>query len=357
MKPSGRIGPSASLKIDARDRKILAMLAEDGRMQASDIAKKVQLSRDAVAYRIRRLQNEGIILGFAPVVDLQRFGYSTYHVFFLLDEKARRQHQAFLDYLITHANTVAVRGYTDTWDAEWSVVARSLEEFDSLLTELVTKFPDVILEKEKLAVVKRYVSLRLPYCYYPAGIETRPAKQQPKGAELDATDLRLLDLLAKDARQSTYELGRQLKLSPDAVSYRMKRLADSAYVTGYTTLFNLSKLGHSWYTYAINFDAFDAKDDAKLAEFVRKHPHIIRAVKLFGSWDVMITIVTESPENYHDTVKEIKNAFSDIVYSYQTWLAHKEYFYTMVPKVIVCTKAVSVNGRDARMVTLTWTES
>jgi len=332
----GRIAEKSQLvKVDAKDRKILALLAEEGRMPASEIAKKTLLSRDAVSYRIDRLQKKGIILTFVPILDLTKFGYYTYHVFMLLDEKTKEKHQALIDFLVKHPNTKALMAYTDTWDVEWTVVAKDIQEFDQIFTDVLSTFPDVILEKEKLAVVKRYTAHHLPICYYQeTGIQPASTSKPAKEAKIDDIDVKLLQLLSENARQSSYELGKKLQLSPDSVVYRIRKLVNAQIIKVFSTLLNLSNLNHSWYTYAINFKKFDAKDEAKFNEFVSRHPHIIRAVKLFGEWDVLLSIATESTQNYHATVKEIKNTFSDIIYGYQTWLAHEELVFTPLPAVI-----------------------
>lgn len=333
-----RLSPSPSAaKVDAKDRRILALLSQDGRMPAADMAKKVLLSRDAVAYRIRRLQDQGAFLSVVPMIDLERIGFHSYRVFMLLDERARAKHAALVSALRAHPNTKSVMLYTDTWDLEWNMVASSNFEFDRLMTDLLTRFPDVIVEKEQLAVVKRYLSIQVPRFYWG---ENPPAHERRKDApwavaRLDKKDVSLLRLLCVDSRKSSYEMGKALGMSPDAVIYRLKRLIESGVIRGFTPLLDYSRLGLSWYTYAVNFRKFDAKDESKFKEFVRLHPHIIYAAKMFGAWDVTMMIVSDSPQGYHESVKALKNEFADIIYNYQTWLAHEELFFTPLPGAII----------------------
>jgi DNA-binding Lrp family transcriptional regulator len=226
--------------------------------------------------------------------------------------------------------------YTDTWDVSWTLVSSDLNEFDTLLTHVLTTFTEVVVEWEKMAVVRKYEASSLPRSLR---IGAQPPRRPPRKCEgpveLEGKEYALLAALASDCRQSTYELGRKLGSSPDAIAYRLKGLGAKCVISSFTSVFNLSRLGLAWYTYAIRFHAFTERDEAKLAEFVRQNPHIVRAVKVFGSWDVLLDIVADSPADYHATVKEIKNAFADIIYSYQTWLAHEELFVTGVPAVIV----------------------
>lgn len=56
-------------QIDDTDTRILEILEADGRTPAAHIAKKVGLSRPAVAERISKLEESGVILGVVAVVD------------------------------------------------------------------------------------------------------------------------------------------------------------------------------------------------------------------------------------------------------------------------------------------------
>ena len=53
------------IKLDLKDRKILALLDENSRYTNSQIAKKVQLSKPAVEYRIQRLIKQVFTLKYS----------------------------------------------------------------------------------------------------------------------------------------------------------------------------------------------------------------------------------------------------------------------------------------------------
>ena len=58
------------------DRAIVALLAGDGRMSYTDLGKTTGLSTSAVHQRVRRLEQRGVIRGYAAVVDPQAIGLS-----------------------------------------------------------------------------------------------------------------------------------------------------------------------------------------------------------------------------------------------------------------------------------------
>ena len=63
--------------MDATDRKILALLQEDGRRTFGDIAKRVRLSAPSVKRRVDRLRAQGALEGFTAVVDHGALGWHT----------------------------------------------------------------------------------------------------------------------------------------------------------------------------------------------------------------------------------------------------------------------------------------
>ena len=62
------------MDIDETDTQILEILSLDGRISASDIAKKLGLSTSTVTRKIKRLENEGAIRGFVCIIEDELIG-------------------------------------------------------------------------------------------------------------------------------------------------------------------------------------------------------------------------------------------------------------------------------------------
>ncbi|MDP3782459.1 MAG: Lrp/AsnC family transcriptional regulator [Sphingopyxis sp.] len=63
-----------AVDLDDFDRKILAILRQDGRITFTDLAQQVGLSKTPCQQRVRRLVNKGVITGFAAIVDPAKVG-------------------------------------------------------------------------------------------------------------------------------------------------------------------------------------------------------------------------------------------------------------------------------------------
>jgi Lrp/AsnC family leucine-responsive transcriptional regulator len=55
--------------VEDLDRKIVGLLAKDGRMSFTDLAKATGLSTSAAHQRVRRLEERGVLLGYQALVD------------------------------------------------------------------------------------------------------------------------------------------------------------------------------------------------------------------------------------------------------------------------------------------------
>jgi Lrp/AsnC family leucine-responsive transcriptional regulator len=64
-------------------------------------------------------------------------------------------------------------------------------------------------------------------------------------AALDDIDWALIAELQRDARQSVTQLGKAINLSVSATSERLRRLAESGVITGYTAIVDHERLGYT----------------------------------------------------------------------------------------------------------------
>jgi len=82
--------------LDRYDRSILDVLARDGRISITDLAREIGLSKSPTQARLRRLESEGVITGYRALLDPIRLGLD--HVAFVevkLSETREKALQAF----------------------------------------------------------------------------------------------------------------------------------------------------------------------------------------------------------------------------------------------------------------------
>ncbi len=107
-------------KVDEIDLKLINVLSRNGRASYRELAKSLGVSVATVAYRVARLQRNGLIKGFAAIVDYEKFGYDITAVIELVIREGRLlevQRE-----LAKEPNVVAV--YDVTGEVDSIIVAR-----------------------------------------------------------------------------------------------------------------------------------------------------------------------------------------------------------------------------------------
>jgi Lrp/AsnC family leucine-responsive transcriptional regulator len=60
--------------LDKKDRDIIEILQEEGRVSFAELGRRIELSAPAVHARVRRLEEQGLIRGYAALLDRERAG-------------------------------------------------------------------------------------------------------------------------------------------------------------------------------------------------------------------------------------------------------------------------------------------
>ena len=84
--------------MDQIDKKILCELDLNCRTPVTKIAKKLRINRNVADYRIKNLQNEGIISNYITAINLGKLGYKTYKIYFKIRREPNLEKE-FISYL------------------------------------------------------------------------------------------------------------------------------------------------------------------------------------------------------------------------------------------------------------------
>ncbi len=130
--------------MDAIDRRIVAALQRDGRMKITELAQAVGLSPTPCARRLERLERDGVITGYAAIVDAARLGLPvTIFVSVELDRQDRDAIGAFERAIRDCAEVMECHLLTGSRDILLRVVAADLAAFDAFLEHRLMRIPGI----------------------------------------------------------------------------------------------------------------------------------------------------------------------------------------------------------------------
>lgn len=142
--------------LDSFDRRILAALQSDGRMQNKDLAERIGLSAAPCLRRTRNLERLGVIERYSAVVTPQKVGLSlTLLASVRLKSQERESTQGFETAILAWANIVECQLTTGAFDYLLKIVARDITDYETFLTNKLTRLKQV--EKVESFVIMRTV--------------------------------------------------------------------------------------------------------------------------------------------------------------------------------------------------------
>lgn len=123
------------MTFDKVDRKILAILREDGRASQALIAKTVGLSAPAVGERIRKLEQSGVIKGYQAVLNPEALGLPIC-AFVAITPQPRNPAANLVDNLLTLPEIEELHAVAGNYSYVAKVRVASTEELDGFLDRL-----------------------------------------------------------------------------------------------------------------------------------------------------------------------------------------------------------------------------
>ena len=131
---------AASLTIDAVDRRILKALTETGETSAPALARQIGIPPSTAAYRIRRLTQEGVIVGHYLELQAPRLGQQSLLLLMCTKGFSREFRDALYRYCLAAPRVTMFAQSIGAWDFEIGVDIEEPGHITAVLDDLYDQF-------------------------------------------------------------------------------------------------------------------------------------------------------------------------------------------------------------------------
>ena len=114
------------VKIDVKDRKILYHLLNNSRQSLSSIGKKVGLSKHVVGYRMKRLEETGVIVNYMTYMRPIAFEFFMARFYYNLQFISPEVKKEIIDHFIQSNNTTLVSETEGSYDLQVNMFTNCL---------------------------------------------------------------------------------------------------------------------------------------------------------------------------------------------------------------------------------------
>ncbi len=298
------------IKLDLKDRKILSALDVNSHQTNSRIAKTVGLSKDVVNYRIKRLENSGLIRGYYTLLDFSKLGYFSIRVYLRLVDVSLEQEKKIISFLFKNKKVFFVAEIEGEFNIDFGIGIKDIYEFESFWTDFKTKFNKYI-RKEDIAIFTKAYHFHRAYI-----LEDKIDKIPPeifggsKEEKHDEKDLAILKLIAQNARMPIIEISEKLDIPPKTVNFRIKQLEKKKIIQGYRFIFDHDAFGYEYYKVDLNLK--DISRVNLLIDYAQKNPNILYVDKTIGGSDFEFDIEVKNKVEFMNLIKDLRKKFPEI---------------------------------------------
>jgi len=153
-------------------------------------------------------------------------------------------------------------------------------------------------------------------------------KTKSNNLNLKPLDKKLLAYLYNDSREPNTKLAKQLKISREQVSYRIKKFESEGIIKGYIPLINYNRLGYN----IINliFLKFNKQSYAeKFKNHIKQNKNRITTVEVLSKYDLGILLVFKNEQERNEYISEMLGSYSNEIRDYLIIEPYYSEFYPL----------------------------
>lgn len=150
------------LDFDEKDKQIARILHSNARAKLTEISAKTGIPVDTVKYRIKKMEQNGIIKRYRLVLDTSKLGYHRYEIFIRCINLTDPIISKFKEYAKQNPNIEYFSRCVGSWDIEFTVHFKTDTELRNFVLDVKKQFGDYIKNFESINLFETYNFIYFP---------------------------------------------------------------------------------------------------------------------------------------------------------------------------------------------------
>jgi Lrp/AsnC family transcriptional regulator, leucine-responsive regulatory protein len=309
-------------KLDSYDRRILFELDKNARATAVQIGKQIRKSKQFVDYRIKKMEEAGMLKGYVSVIDYSRLGYYSVRIYFKFRNISPDQQKQIESELIKDREVWWLVTLEGVWDIGYAMVIKNLLDFYDYWDKTMKKYRKFVSKRS--VVIYTHIK-QFPKSYLIGKPNTDKGTLVGASKEVNECsdfDINLLKILSDNGRMSLLDISTKLKTSPQVVKNHMQKLEGLGIIQGYRALIDVSSFGYRYYKAYINLIHTDRIQE--LENFCLRHQNILNVNRNIGGRDFEIELQAKSFEEFEKIMGELREDFIGVIDDFEFVVAREE---------------------------------
>ncbi len=311
------------IKIDRKDRILLYELMRNCRQSYRQLAKKTGISKQMVHYRISRLAKLKILKDTILRLDVGRLGYQNYFVYFQWED--RELENDMVSDILKHPSLRYAAEGSGKIGFIVTFLANDPMEFQRIWDGLTSKYGDAIRSQSTLVITEYHSFSRSALIGERTDNYTASLLSGKERIKTDDTDLRILNVLLRNARLPWTTIAEESGLSVETVKSRIKRMERDGLIQGYGWLYDNEALGLKWYECPLSLTNMGQDTWKLLFGYCKSNPNIAYFVRTIGKYEAVILFEVKDDNEFDKELQKLHRKFSRHIHDFEIIKIVKEY--------------------------------
>ena len=324
------------VNLNLKDRKILYQLDLNCRQSNAQIGKKVGLSKQVVDYRIKRMEEEGIITGYWTAIDSFKLGYYCFRIYINFFDVTPQKRKEIIDYFASQKNIWGLIGFQGpieldviTWVDDifafniwWD---QTLKQYGNYFSQSIVSILTQVISCKLTLLLDKVREENSDNLFFITSCQGQPVK-------IDQLDYRILDELVLDARIPLTLLAEKIGTSSQTVKYRIKNLQKNNLIKAFRVSIDFKKMGYQFQ----HIDIY-LKDHSKkqaILEYLKTNPHSYDIMSMNIGWDdISLQALVKDTNDLIAIVQAIETRVPNAIRKTNFWVSTQEYKNRWLPEM------------------------
>jgi len=322
------------IKIDIKDRKILDEIDRNAKINTSQLAKKVGVSRQVAEYRINKLISQKTIYAFYTLIDISKLGYSSFRVHLKLKNVSEDVYTVFAKELFTEHPTFWVAFISGSFDLIIDIFAKNSNEFEKIFSKILKKNKEIIQSYDTLIILEMDL---YDYNYFLEDKKERKKIIMHKNIEelkIDKIDKKILQYIKHNSRVPYEIIGKKVNLTRNAVKNRILKLKEKKIIVKYKPLINFDHFNKQSFKIFVKYNNSKIEEEKELLNYLKQKTGVLATLKLLGKWNLDIEIHTKNVKELQQFIITLRNKY-EIIENYEIIQLIEDYGIDFYPNKLM----------------------
>jgi len=308
------------MKTDKINKKLITELLNNCRISNIDLGKKINLSREGAANRIKKLEEEKIITGYGLELDHCALGFQPYEISIKLQNLKENDEEKISKLLRENKKTIFVEKALGKYDFIIMILTKSLEELDKEIDSIRSNIGINLKVLEISTWIANYDTKSSIFTDKPFQVISK--NKENKTFIPDNIEKEIIINLSQNSKESALNLAKKIKVSAVTIANKIKSLTSKQIIKQFRAEINFEKLDIHRYSLYLNISG--ANIENKIAEYCKNEKQIADLTKFIGKYNYSVEIFAKDNKEFKETVNKLLKTFSKSIIDYDTLILLEE---------------------------------